>query len=157
MKPRKLFYIDTRNEVIVTDSSLTVKKKRYLVQRIKYHGIKILRPILLPGLTFATAGTFLIITGLLKKVVFHFIPFVTVAGFTIDGVMWVILTGLIMFLAGIHMMSSRLRPKYALHISTEDEENDVIISDKREYVRQIRDALNKALNLQHLKSSLADG
>jgi hypothetical protein len=78
---------------------------------------------------------------------FYFIPSVQLQGITIDGSGWAIVAGVLLLVGGLLMIMAK-KPYYALHISTADEENDVIISRRRDYIRKITDALNRAFMLR---------
>jgi hypothetical protein len=93
------------------------------------------------------AGAFLFLAGLANTVAFWFIPNVQIGNVAIDAYAWTIVFGVLMTIAGLFMMVL-MKPRYALRISTAEGDDDVIISPKREYVRQIIDALNRAFMLK---------
>lgn len=142
----KIFYADAHHHVIVTDSAFIVKNKEYRIPGIRNHDLKMIRPFRVPGLIFVMAGTFLVLSGTFHVVSFWFIPDVTVFSWTIGAYGWAIIAGSLLLLAGL-VMNIMMKPRYALHISTDEGENDVIVSPKREYVKQIIDALNRAFML----------
>jgi hypothetical protein len=83
-----------------------------------------------------------------RLISFSFIPSLNVMGRTIDSYWWAILIGTLLLFTGM-LLILIVKPKYALHISTaEGGEDDVIVSPKREYIRQIIDALNRAFMLR---------
>ena len=143
----KIFYADAQHHVIVTDSTFVVKNKEYNIPTIRDHIIKEIKPIPFLGLVIATVGTVLALAGMFQIVSFGFIPEVTILGQTIDAYWWAILCGTFLLFAGL-MLIIMVKPQYALHISTPEGEDDVIVHPKREYVKQIIDALNRAFMLR---------
>lgn len=147
MTADKIFYADAQHQVFVTDSTFIVKKKEYNILGIRNHFIKEVKPVLLPGLVLMGAGTFLFFAGLANSVAFWFIPNVQIGNVAIDAFAWTIIFGVLLTIAGLFMMVM-MKPRYALRIATAEGEDDVIISPKREHVRQIIDALNRAFMLK---------
>jgi hypothetical protein len=145
MIANKIFYADAQHHVIVTDSTFVVKNKEYHITGIRNHDIKEVKPVV-PGVILATAGSFLTLAGLFHLVSFRFIPEATLMNVTIGGYGWTIAVGVFLMLAGSIMMMM-VKTQYALHISTAEGENDVLVSPKREYIKQITDALNRAFML----------
>jgi hypothetical protein len=147
MTADKIFYADPENHVIVSERSFVVNNKEYRIKNIRNHLVKVVKPVLLPGIVFGISGAFLFVTGIIKMVSFYFIPSVQLQGITIDGSGWAIVAGVLLLVGGLLMIMAK-KPYYALHISTADEENDVIISRRRDYIRKITDALNRAFMLR---------
>jgi hypothetical protein len=143
MTADKIFYTDEQHHVIVTDSTFVVKDKAYNIFAIRDHIIREIKPVPLAGLFITSIGAILALAGMFQFGSFEFIPQVTVLGRTISAYWWVVLAGAFLLFAGL-LMIVMVRPKYALHISTAEGEDDVIVSPKREYVKQIIDALNRA-------------
>ena len=143
----KIFYADAHQHVIVTDSTFIVKDKEYNIPSIRDHIIKEVHPIPLLGVLIAAVGTVVALLGMFQVVSFAFIPEVSVFGRTIDAYWWAILIGTFLLFGGL-LLILIVKPQYALHISTTEGEDDVIVSPKREYIRQIIDALNRAFMLR---------
>ena len=143
----KIFYADAHQHVIVTDSTFIVKDKEYNIPSIRDHIIKEVRPVPFLAVLTAIVGALLALAGMFQVVSFGFIPNVNVLGRTIDAYWWAILIGTFLLFGGL-MLILIVKPQYALHISTAEGEDDVIVSPKREYIRQIIDALNRAFMLR---------
>lgn len=143
----KIFYADAQHHVIVTDSTFIVKNKEYSIPSIRDHIIKEIKPIPFAGLIVATVGTLLTLSGVFHVLAFRFMPNVTIWDWTFGAYSWVIGIGLLVLFIGL-VMTAWVKPQYALHISTAEEENDVIVSPKRELIKQIIDALNRAFMLR---------
>ena len=75
-------------------------------------------------------------------------PDVTIWGMNIHSFGWTVAAGVVLFVAGVVMILT-VKPHYALRIFTAEGENDVIVSPRREYVRQIIDALNRAFMMKN--------
>ena len=143
----KIFYADAHQHVIVTDSTFIVKDKEYNIPSIRDHIIREVKPVPFLGLIIAIVGTLVALAGMFQIVSFGFIPEVNVLGRTIDAYWWAILIGTFLLFGGL-LMILVVKPQYALHISTSEGEDDVIVSSKREYIWQIIDALNRAFMLR---------
>jgi len=143
----KIFYADAHQHVIVTDSTFIVKDKEYNIPSIRDHIIREVKPVPFLGLVVAIVGTLIALAGMFQVVSFGFIPDVNVLGRTIDAYWWAILIGTFLLFGGL-MLILIAKPQYALHISTSEGEDDVIVSSKREYIWQIIDALNRAFMLK---------
>ena len=55
-----------------------------------------------------------------------------------------IISGIVLILAGF-IISLVMKEKYGVHIVTAEGERDVLVSERREYVSMVVEALNKAL------------
>ena len=143
----KIFYADAHHHVIVTDSTFIVKDKEYFIPSIHDHIIKEVKPVPVVGSLITIAGVLLCLAGMFQVVSFGFIPVVEVLGKNIDAYWWVVLAGSVLVFTGL-IWIVMVKPRYALHISTAQGEDDVIVSPKREYIKQIIDALNRAFMLR---------
>jgi protein-S-isoprenylcysteine O-methyltransferase Ste14 len=143
----KIFYADAQHHVIVTDSTFIVKNKEYNIPSIRDHIIKEIKPIPFLGLIVSTIGVLLALGGIFHFVAFRFIPNVTVMNMTFGPYSWAIAAGVLVLISGLFMIATT-KPQYALHISTPEGENDVIVSPQREPIKQIIDALNRAFMLK---------
>jgi len=147
MITNKIFYEDAQHHVMVTDSTFVVKDKEYNIPTIRDHIIREVKPIPFVGLLVATVGALLALAGMFQVVSFDFIPEVTVFSRVISAYWWAILGGTFLLFIGL-LLIIMVKPKYALHISTAEGEDDVLVSPRREYVRQIIDALNRAFMMR---------
>lgn len=144
----KIFYADAHEHIIVTESTFIVKDKEYNLPSIRDHIIREVKPVPFAGLVMVIGGAGIALAGMFRLISFNFIPSLNVMGRTIDSYWWATLIGTLLLFTGM-LLILIVKPKYALHISTaEGAEDDVIVSPKREYIRQIIDALNRAFMLR---------
>lgn len=143
----KIFYADAQHHVFVTDSMFIIKDKEYNIPTIRDHIIKEIKPTPTAGFVVSVSGAVLLLGGVFHLIGLRFMPDVTLMGYTFGPFSWSMLSGVILLFGGLFMIATA-KPKYALHISTPEGENDVLVSPKREYIRQIIDALNRAFMLR---------
>ena len=143
----QIFYADAQHHVFVTDSMFIIKDKEYNLPSIRDHIIKEIKPTPTAGFVVAIVGTILLLGGVFHFIALRFMPNVTLLDFTFGAFSWSILMGALILFGGLFMIAMA-KPKYALHISTSEGENDVLVSPRREYIRQIIDALNRAFMLR---------
>ena len=141
MKTAKFLYTDGR-DVVVTQSTLQVKKTEYQLRGITNFGMAVITAPKLPGLVITLIGMTIVANAF-----FHFIPstFFDSISFpsldlTLDSQ---IIIGGSVTLAGIALLISATK-RYALRIQTAEGNKNVVVSRKREYVDQILHALRKA-------------
>lgn len=141
MKEANFLYTDGR-DVVVTQSTLKTKKGVYLLKGITDLSLAVLKPLRLPGLILALIGLTLLTNGF-----WYFIPasfwdtLAIPARYTTANIQ--IFAGAIITVLGICYMV--LIPKrYAVRIETAEGEKDAVVSNRREYVKQIFNAIRKA-------------
>jgi hypothetical protein len=140
----KIFYADSQHHVIVTDSTFIVRDKEYFIPSIRDHIIKEVKPVPVLGSLIAITGVLVSLAGMFHVSSFDFIPSVALFGTTVAAYWCVILAGAVLLFSGL-ILIALVKPRYALHISTaQGAEDDVIVSPKRESIKQIIDALNRA-------------
>lgn len=138
----KVFYTDG-HDVVVTDTSLMVKKKHYRILGITEHAMRKIKPLRLNGLFIVLLGALICILSLLDD-------FSTrVSNINLFGEVWsgsqvLLACGSMIVLIGVIWVFA-VKPRYAVHIETAEGETDVVVSTQREYVRQIVNALNRAV------------
>ena len=141
MKDANFLYTDGR-DVVVTQSTLKTKKGVYLLKGITDLSLAVLKPLRLPGLLLAIIGLTLLANGF-----WYFIPptfwdaLAIPARFTTSNIQ--IFTGAIIAILGICYMALIPR-RYAVRIETAEGEKDAVVSNRREYVKQIFNAVRKA-------------
>lgn len=138
----RVFYTNG-NDVMVTDSTLTVNKKQYRLMGIINHGLKIIRPFRTPGLLMTIAGVLIAVVAGVDYVRVR-LPEILVFNKVIDTSFILMVIGGFLALVGL-VMAFTVKTHYAVHISTAEGDADVIVSKEREYVNQIINALNRAL------------
>ena len=144
MEADKTIYYTDGHQVTITDTKLKVNNTLYQLDGITRHGFSIIHPRRISSNLLMVAGTFVFACGALD-----FIPaswsewrFV-IFGFSawVNTVMMI--TGGFFFLIGLFILYKQ-RDKYAVKIFTAEGEKNVVISQSREYISQIVDALNRA-------------
>jgi hypothetical protein len=129
----KIVYYSNGNEVTITDSGLTVKKRLYQLSGISGHSLSIVAPARIPYIVLMGLSVIIFFIG-----VFNILP--TAAALTPMAVM---VTGALLFAAGFVVVIMK-KEKYAVKIITAEGEKNVVVSQSREYVNQIVAALNRA-------------
>jgi hypothetical protein len=150
MIPDKVLYTDGRG-ITVTDSTFQVNKTSYRLNGITKHGLFIMRPERLPGMLLLLVGFVVAIVGIMNLVPSSLIPDVQIKDQYVTGnevAMWaggaLVLIGLLVLII--------VRERYAVRISTAEGEKNAVVSDKKEYISQIVNALNEAFGRNHLHS-----
>jgi hypothetical protein len=141
MSAERILYTDG-HDVTVTDSTLRVRKSLYRLDGISKHSFSIVRPNRLPGLFFICLGLIGLTAGVSGGV--QNSNFAIQVASTVLGSEIVLITfsGLLMLIGIIFIIATK--EKYGVHIVTENGEKDVLVSDRKEYVSMVVEALNKA-------------
>ena len=145
MLPDKVLYTDGRG-ITVTDSTFQVNKTSYQLNGIIKHGFLIIRPERSPGMLLLVVGFIALVIGILSLIPPSFIPVMEINGqhVTANAVaMWA--GGAIAFIGLLVLVIGRER--YAVRIATAEGEKNAVVSEKKEYISQIVDALNEAFTL----------
>lgn len=142
MTLEKVLYTDG-HEVTVTESVFKVKKTMYDLKGITKHGFLIIPPHRLAPLLLALTGVLMTSLGIFHAVPRSIIPDVVFHARVMSGNIIALILGL-----GLLVVSSialgLMKDRYAIRIATAEGEKNVVISNRKEYVYQILDALNKA-------------
>ena len=144
MIPDKVLYTDGRG-ITVTDSTFQVKNTSYRLNGITKHGLFTIQPERLPGILMAGIGILLGLFGMLKL-----IPNTVIADTQINGTyytanylaLWV---GGGLLMLGL-IVTVIVRERYAVRIATAEGEKNAVVSNKKEYIAQIVNALNEAFH-----------
>ncbi len=142
MIPDKVLYTDG-HDVVITESTFQVKNKSYNLNGITKHGLQTVQPDRAPGIIIFVLGVIISVCGILKLIPASWMESVYFNGnyYSINAIaIWV---GLAIALIGI-LVTSLVREKYAVRIATAEGEKNAVVSDKKEYIRQIVNALNEA-------------
>jgi hypothetical protein len=151
MIPEKVIYTDG-HDVTVTDSTLQVKNHEYKLDGVIKCGLMVLQPQRAPAVILLLLGIGLIIAGIMKVIDPSMVPDMTIAGnvFTANTLaLWV---GGALALIGV-LLFGILRERYAVRIATAEGERDAVVSDRKEYIRQIVEAINSAVSFVHTNTS----
>jgi hypothetical protein len=144
MIPDKVLYTDGRG-ITVTDSTFQVKKMSYQINGITNHGLLILRPERLPGMLLLIVGFIVAVTGILNLIPATFIPDMKIKDGYVSANIIAMWTGGALALIGLLILVI-VRERYAVRIATAEGEKNAVVSDKKEYISQIVNALNEAFS-----------
>ena len=149
MIPDKILYTDG-HDVVVTETMLKVKSSPYWLNGITKHGLTILKPNRAPGYLLLFCGIIIGFIGLLQLIPSTTIPDVRINGGFVSANVIALWLGGLLLLAGL-LIIALTKQRYAVRIATAEGEKDVIVSDKKEYIAQIVNALNDAFNFIRAK------
>jgi hypothetical protein len=143
MKDTKFLYTDGRG-VVVTDSTFQVKRNHYRLNGITKFGLSVIRPNKFPAIFVFCLGLILLLVGQ-----FDLTPQTVLESLKIDNYQeykeTIIMTGAILTIVGIVLLIV-IRERYAVRIATAEGDKNAVVSTKKEYIKQIVDALGKAIN-----------
>jgi hypothetical protein len=136
-----ILYTDD-NDVVVTDSTLRVRKRFYRLDKIARHNISIIKPNRGIGFFLLGSGLLMVIAGLSGR---SWQPdvFIHIASLTLQKNIVFVIGGSMLMLGGIIFLII-MKEKYGVRIVTDNGEKDVVVSHRREYIVRIEEALNKA-------------
>lgn len=143
METSKMLYYTDGHDVTVTDAGFKVKNTLYQLNGISRHGFSIIAPHRAPYTVLLIIGTIVFACGAFNVLPPHWHQQVIIFGFSVIVNAVVMTAGSVIFGAGMLVML-RLREKYAVRIYTAEGEKNVVVSQSREYISQIIDALNRA-------------
>jgi hypothetical protein len=144
MIPDKVIYTDGRG-ITVTDSTFQVNKTTYRINGITKHGLMIIRPERVPGLLLLIVGFLVAMVGILNLIPPTLIPDMQVGDQLVSANTVAMWAGGAVALIGLLILAI-LRERYAVRIATAEGEKNAVVSDKKEYISQIVNALDDAFN-----------
>ena len=147
----KVIYTDG-HDVTVTDSTLQVKRNEFKLNGVTKCGLLVLRPNRAPGIVLLILGLGLVVVGLMQLIPTGSIPDVDIAGraYGINTVaVWI---GAALALTGI-LLLGLMKERYAVRIATAEGERNAVVSDRRDYISQIVDAINQAITYVRTRTS----
>jgi hypothetical protein len=142
MIPDKVIYTDGR-DVTVTDSTLKIKNTAYNISGITKMAFWTIRPERWPGVLLMLLGAAAAVCGWLG--LFPASMNMQTQNGMLDVNMLALWAGAGLFFIGI-LAVALSRERYAVRIATAEGEKNAIVSNRREYIAQIVDALNRAFN-----------
>ncbi len=142
----KVLYTDG-SEVTVTESALQVKKKWYDLRAVSKYGLIILQPSRLPWLVILSMGIALLVLGITKQVPGGWMPAMYWGDVLLTENLLTALSGSLLALTSIGVMLT-VTERYAVSITTEEGEQRVVVSRRKEYIACIIRALNNAFFAQ---------
>ena len=152
METNRMLYYTDGHDVTITDAGFKVKNTLYQLNGISRHGFSIIAPHRAPYAVLLALGTIIFACGAFNILPTSWHQQVTVFGLSVVVNAVVMTAGSVIFGLGMLVML-RMREKYAVRIFTAEGEKNVVVSQSREYISQIVDALNRAfLDLMKTKS-----
>ena len=142
MEADKVIYTDGRG-ITVTDSTFQVNKTSYRINGITKHGLMIIRTERLPGLMLLIVGFIVAIIGIVGLIPPSLIGSFQIGDGLVSANMVAMWTGVGVALLGLLILAI-VRERYAVRISTAEGEKNAVISNKKEYIAQIVNALDNA-------------
>lgn len=143
MTPDKVIYTDGR-DVTVTDSTLKVKNTSYNLSGITKLTLWTIHPDRWPAIILLLLGLTAAVLGFMR-----FIP-ADINLETNEGIvsgntlaLWI---GIALAIIGV-LILALAKDRYAVRIGTAEGEKNAVVSDKREYIAQIVDAIHSAFDL----------
>ena len=141
METEEILYTDGQ-DIVVTLSTLQVRDRFYSLRNIKKHSMAILQPARLPGIIMFVIGVAVALCGMADAFPPDLLDTLGVSANSNTNTIaqW---SGTGLTVAGL-LFTVLLRERYAVRISTEEGDQDAVVSTRREYIREILDALNRA-------------
>lgn len=149
METEEIFYTDGQ-DIVVTLSTLQVKDRFYSLKNIRKHSMAILQPVRLPGIIMFIVGVAVALCGMAGAFPSDLLQNLGMAT-DIDTNYVAQWTGTGLTVLGL-VFTVMLREKYAIRIATDEGEQDAVVSTRREYIREILDALNRAYMMIDMNS-----
>jgi len=150
MIPDKVLYTDGRG-ITVTDSTFQVNKVSYSINGITKHGLFVMRPERLPGMLLLIVGFIVAVVGILNLVPPSLIPDMDVNNEHVSANTVAIWAGGAIAVIGLLILAI-VRERYAVRIATAEGEKNAVVSERKEYITQIVNALNEAFNRHNIQS-----
>lgn len=143
MIPDKVIYTDGR-DVVVTDSTFTVKNASYRLNGITKLAFWTIRPDRWPAVLLTLIGLISAVCGYMTLLPHAWIYEMNDQLISANAIaLW---AGVALFVLGILIMAMT-REKYAVRIATAEGEKNAIVSSKRDYISQIVDAIHSAFDM----------
>jgi hypothetical protein len=140
----KVLYTDGR-DVTVTETKLQVKNDAYELRGITKFGLFIRRPDRFPGMLLLITGLLLAVTGGFGLISPDVISDIQVGNDLVSANTVAVWLGVGFIVLGIIVMIA-VKESYSVRISTAEGEKDAIVSNKKEYITQIVNALNRGIS-----------
>lgn len=138
----KVLYSDG-TVVTVTERMLQVKKTGYDLKGITKYGLSILQPVRIPWLVVLALGIVMVVAGAMNVIPSSWISEGYVDEVLVTGNLVAILLGSVLVMLSTGFLLS-VSERYAVSITTADGEHNVVVSNRKEYVTCIVNALNSA-------------
>lgn len=142
MTEDKVLYTDG-HDVVITPTTFHVKNREYRLNGITSLGFLTLQPDRAPGLILFLLGAAISIFGILNAIPKAWMNTIEAGGYAITINNLATWGGLLLAIIGALLMGL-VRERYAVRIVTAEGEKNAVVSEKREYITQIVEALNRA-------------
>ena len=129
--------------VKVTTSQFIVGKAQYLIKGISDVRVDIKHAQRIPAVILSLLGLVAIVTGLAHLYSNVAMEPLYVGDYMITANHLAIIIGVVLMIPGIIWLAA-LHDRYAIHMTTAEGDKEPIVSEKRDYIRQIATALYKA-------------
>lgn len=147
MNAEEILYYTDGHQVMVTNSFFKVKKTLYQLKGITRHGVYIIHPPKIMQLGLMLLGTIIFVSGSMNLFPAELGSTINFLEAELDTHLFLMSLGLLLFAAGMFILWV-MKDRYAVRIHTAEGEKDVVVSENKEYVTMIVEALNRAyLNL----------
>lgn len=141
MATENILYTDG-HQVTVTDSTIQVKKNHYRLAGVTHYGFHVIKPNRVP--LFIILGLGLLVIGLGISNLTPPIDYaLNVYSYKLSLNHLFLLSGIALIIICI-LISTLLRERYGVRISTAEGDKNVVVSERREYVNMIVEALEHA-------------
>jgi len=141
MTTENILYTDGHH-VTVTESTFQVRKNLYRLEGITHHGFYIIKPNRLPAIIISGMGLLAVGLGI-SNAMPHIDFALNVYSYKIPFNNLLLIAGSILIVISL-LITTLLKERYGVRIATAEGEKNVIISERREYVNMIVEALNQA-------------
>lgn len=141
MTTENILYTDG-HDVTVTTAILQVKKNRYRLEGIMNHAFHVIKPNRMPVITIFILGVMAISLGILN--------FTLPVSYTLQVYSYSLSANNLILLGGVALIvisaliTMLLKKRYSVRIATAEGDKDVVVSERREYVTLIVEALDQA-------------
>ena len=105
----------------------------------------IIRPERVPGMLMLIVGFIVAVVGILSLIPTTFIPAMDIDGKVVSANTVAMWAGGFIALIGLLILTVE-RERYAVRIATAEGEKNAVVSEKKEYIAQIVEALNEAFS-----------
>jgi hypothetical protein len=141
MTTENILYTDG-HQVTVTDSTFQVRKNHYRLEGITNHGFHIIKPNRLPAYILSGIGLLAIGLGI-SNVTLPIAYTLNVYSYKIPFNVLLISAGIALIVISL-LISILLKERYGVRNATAEGEKNVIVSERKEYVNMIVEALDYA-------------
>jgi hypothetical protein len=143
MASHRILYFTDGRDVAVTDSDFLVKNTSYPLSTIFDHKVSVILPRRTPFSVLIAMGALVFLCGSFDFLPSQISKSISIFGFAIVANALIMVVGISVMLLGM-LVVFHSRDKYAVKVSTSHGVKTALISHRREYVKQITDALNHA-------------